>query len=83
MEKIEFTDIASGEPESFYVLEQTTLSGSDYLLVSESGDPDAEVIILQRIGEEEGDITYELVTDDGLLKVLLPVFQELFDEDEE
>lgn len=83
MERIDFFDSKTGEPESFYVLEQTTLNGNEYLLVSESDDPDDEVIILQRIGEEDGDSTYETVVDDDLLDALLPVFQELFDADEE
>ncbi|MBO6214380.1 MAG: DUF1292 domain-containing protein [Lachnospiraceae bacterium] len=83
MESISFIDIESGEPEIFYVLEQTVLNEVEYLLVSSSEDDDAEVMILKRTGEEDGDSTYEWVVDEDLQEVLLPIFQELFDEDEE
>lgn len=83
MESITFVNTESGEPESFYVLEQTTLNEVEYLLVSADEDDDAEVMILKRIGEEDGDCTYEWVEDETTQEVLLPIFQELFDEDEE
>ena len=83
MESIAFTDLESGEPESFYVIEQTTLNETEYLLVSETNDDDAEVMILKRVGEEDDDSTYEWVTDEPTQEVLLPIFQALLDEDED
>ena len=46
MEKVNFTDPDTNESAEFYVLEQTTIRGINYLLVTvdEEGDSDAFIL---------------------------------------
>ncbi len=80
MEKIEITT-EEGEVLSLYVLEQTRLGGSNYLLVTEEEDGDADALILKEISEdtdEEG--LYEIVSDDTELSAVAAVFEDLLDD---
>ena len=80
MEKIEITT-EEGEFLSLYVLEQTRLGGSNYLLVTEEEDGDADALILKEISEdtdEEG--LYEIVSDDTELSAVAAVFEDLLDD---
>ena len=45
MEKIKFTFEDAGESVEFFVLEQTKLNGSVYILVTDSQEDDAECLI--------------------------------------
>ena len=47
MEKIKFTFEDAGESVEFFVLEQTKLNGSVYILVTDSQEDDAECLILK------------------------------------
>ena len=47
MEKIQFTFEDTSEAVEFYVLEQTTINGSVYILVTDSEEDDAECLILK------------------------------------
>lgn len=81
MEKIRFsTD--DGEMAELFVLEQTRLNGSDYLLVTESDSEDeAECYIFKDIsGAEETDGIYEPVEDEEELEALSKIFQELMED---
>ncbi len=49
MEKLIFE--TEDGPSEFYVIEQTRLNATDYLLVSESPEEDAEVLIMKDVSE--------------------------------
>ena len=71
-----------GKEVNFAVLEQTTIAGFNYLLVSEDADDeDAYVYIMKEIQHErqEETISYEIVEDERELDSISKVFTELMD----
>ena len=81
MQSINFiTD--EGEEIPFYIIEQTTLAGKDFLLVTDSDtdEDEAEVYIMQEISDQEDQTVYEFVEDDAQLEALSKVFAELLDD---
>lgn len=82
MEKIEFTFNDTNETVAFYVLEQTKINGSTYILVTDSEDEeeDAECLIMKEVsvGDDE-ECIYEIVEDDMELKAVSGVFEELLE----
>ena len=81
MEKISFTDSKTGEKLEVCVLEQTCVSGIDFLLVTEGEgeDEDADCYILKKINEDNEDVIYEFVEDDDTIDVLAKIFEELME----
>ncbi len=80
MEKILFT-LDTDEQVEFYVLEQTKLSGNQYILVTEEEEGDGEALILKEIsGEKNGDTVYEVVEDDTELQAVAAVFENLLED---
>ncbi len=81
MEKIEFTFDDTEEAVGFYVLEQTKINGSTYILVTDSEKEDAECLIMKEVssGDDENCI-YEIVEDDMELKAVSGVFEELLED---
>lgn len=78
-EKIVF-DTEEGEVE-FYVLEETKVSGMNYILVTDSEDDDAQCLILKDTSKsEDTDSVYEIVEDDEELKAVSKVFEELLED---
>ncbi len=78
MQSINFiTD--EGEEIPFYIIEQTTLAGKDFLLVTDSDkdEDEAEVYIMQEISDQEDQTVYEFVEDEAQLEALSKVFAEL------
>lgn len=83
MEKIKFALDGYEEEVEFYVLEQTRISGRDYLLVTEDEEDieDAEALILRDLSEDEdAEALYEIVEDEEELKALSKVFMEMIDD---
>ena len=79
-EKIIFTT-EDGEEIAFYVVEETTLAGENYLLVADSEEEEANALILKEIkGENEEDIIYDEVEDEEQLEALSRIFEELLDD---
>ena len=81
MQSIDFiTD--EGEEIPFYIIEQTTLAGKDFLLVTDSDtdEDEAEVYIMQEISDQEDQTVYEFVEDEAQLEALSKVFAELLDD---
>ena len=80
MEKIVFR--AEGEETvEFYVLEQTRIGGTDYILVTDTEEDDGEALILKDMsqpGEEEA--LYEIVTEDEELDAVSAVFESMLDD---
>lgn len=80
MEKIIFTPEGE-EPVRFYVLEQTRLGGTDYILVTDSEEEDGEALILRdNSAPEETEAVYEIVTDDEELNAVAAVFENMLDD---
>lgn len=81
MQSINFiTD--EGEEIPFYIIEQITLAGKDFLLVTDSDtdEDEAEVYIMQEISDQEDQTVYEFVEDEAQLEALSKVFAELLDD---
>ena len=65
----------------FYVLEQTRISGVNYLLVTDSEEEEADCyILMDKSKDEDADAVYEMVEDDEKLAALSKVFAELLDD---
>lgn len=81
MEKVTFVAPESGETADFFVLEQTTIGGINYLLVTETenGDSDAYILKETSVGTD-GETTYEMVQDDQSMEALAKVFSELLED---
>ena len=81
MEKIRFVNSDTAEEIEVCVLEQTCVSGCDYLLVTEGddADEDADCYILKKINDEGEDVIYEFVEDDDTIDALAKIFEELME----
>ena len=81
MEKARFTfGDGSGEDE-FFVLEETKINGSAYILVTESQEDDADCLILKEISQpQQADSVYEIVEDETELLAVSKVFEELLED---
>ena len=78
MEKIKFTFEDAGESVEFFVLEQTKLNGSVYILVTDSQEDDAECLILKETAsKEDGESIYEVVEDDTELLAVSKLFEDV------
>lgn len=71
-----------GENVDFYVLEETRISGVNYLLVTDAAETEeeGECYILKDLSkQEESDALYEFVEDDNEMDYLYKIFSELLD----
>ncbi|MCR5451819.1 MAG: DUF1292 domain-containing protein [Lachnospiraceae bacterium] len=82
MEKIKFFDADSNEESEFYVLEETTLGGENYILVTDKDPEDEEAVafVLHRTKDVNEEFYYEPVEDGNTLDAVLAVFEELLDD---
>lgn len=81
MDKIVFTDEATGEEDAFYIIEQTVLNGASYLLAAEEEGAE-EFFLLKECRTEGDDVYYEEVEDETEAEAVLGVFEELLDDEE-
>ena len=81
MEKIAFQPDGQDEPVEFYVLEQTRIGGTDYILVTDQEEGDGNALILKDMSTpEDEEARYEIVSDDVELSTLADIFAKM-DED--
>ena len=81
MEKIKFTFEDTKEVVEFFVLEQTRVNGSNYILVTDSEEDEAECLILKDTSAaEDTESLYEIVEDDVELSAILKVLEELLED---
>ena len=84
MEKANFSDIDGGE-EFFYVLMDTVVNETVYLLASEE-DPEetdeCECFILKEVSDSEDECVYEEVLDDEEFQSISKIFDELLEEED-
>ena len=80
MEKILFQAMGE-EPVEFYVLEQTTVAGVNYILVTDAEEGDGEALILKDVSAQEAeDAVYDIVSDDRELNAIAEIFENLLDD---
>lgn len=80
-EKIKFTPEGEEAPVEFFVIEQTTLAGVTYTLVSEEDKGDSDAYILKDLSEPEStESIYEIVTDDDELDAVMGVFSSMLED---
>ena len=81
MEKVKFAFADGNGEDEFFILEETKINGSAYILVAESEDDDAECLILKDTSEENTpESVYEIVDDDVELTAIAKVFEELLED---
>lgn len=79
-EKITFS-LEGEEEQSFYVLEQTRIGGTDYILVADCEDGDGEAMILKDLSEDgETEGVYIPVDDEDELAAVAGVFESMLDD---
>lgn len=80
LDKITFRPEDS-EPVEFFVLEQTTISGVNYILVTDSEEGDSDALILKDLSEAgEEQALYQIVSEDNELSAVATVFENLLDD---
>ena len=82
MEERKITLVDDEQTLEFYVLEETKLNGSDYLLVTDAPeDEDGECYILKDVSEaEDPEAVYEFVEDEKELDAVFSVFEKLLED---
>lgn len=88
-QRIAFLNEDTNETDYFFVLDQTTINGKNYLLVVDRMEGDLEededgqaivpceaLILEEKAGENEEEVVYEVVDDDATLAIISNVFQE-------
>ncbi len=79
MDKITI-EIEEGKTADFYVLEETTVGGVDYFLVTEEEEGDGEAMILKDLSKkDDSDAVFEFVEDDTELKAIGAIFADLME----
>lgn len=70
-----------GESVTFYVLEQTTVGGVDYYLVTDVEEGDGDAMILKDLSEKASEeAVFEFVEDEEELKAIGDVFASLLED---
>ena len=80
METVIFVDSETNEEIEFFVIEETQINGTKYLLVAEDDTEDSDAYILEALVDEDDHIVYSMVEDDARLEALGKVFAELLDD---
>ena len=80
LEKVTFQ--AEGEEiVEFYVLEQTRIGGTNYLLVSEEAEGDCAAYILKDLSQDgDAEAVYEFVEDDKECEAVAGVFANMLED---
>ena len=80
MDKIIFTDPENQVELELYLLEQTGINGTTYLLAAEEEEEDSVAYILKEVQTEDEDVIYAMVEDDVELNAISKVFAEMLDD---
>ena len=82
MEAIQFK-AADGSVTEFYVEEQVRISGTDYLLVADAPEGEAEALILKDVSPSDAkEAEYVVLEDEEELLAVLKVFGEMLEDTE-
>ena len=81
MEKLKFITYPDGIEEEFYVVADTRINATNYLLVAEDDSDEAVSFILKDHAEDsETESNYEIVEDETELQAVAEVFKELLED---
>lgn len=80
MERIDFIDPNSGEKDSYYVLEETVIGGTTYLLVTVEESEDSDAYIMKQIMAKDDSCTYEILEDEAEAEAISKVFMEMLED---
>ena len=82
VEKISFVIQDTKEEVEFYVVEQTRVNNTDYLLVTEDENDEESVayILKDTSYPSETEAVYEIVEDDNELEAVSNIFSEILDD---
>ncbi len=81
MDKITFQAPDSDETVEFYVIEQTRINGTDYILVTEEEDGDCDAFILKELtGDDSEEASYEMVEDEEELAYMSKIFTSILED---
>ncbi len=81
MEKVKFIEPDTDESVEFYVLEQTTIGNTNYLMVTVDEEGDSDAFILKELPlDDDLETAYEMVEDDKELEAIAKVFAELMED---
>lgn len=81
MDKIEFNIDDTDEKAELYILEQTTINGTNYVLAAEEEEGDSDCYILEEVSvTDDGEVTYEMIEDENILESISKVFEELLED---
>lgn len=70
-----------GSEVQFKVVEQTTLGGMNYLLVTDMSDEEAFLILKESRDDAAGDmLAYDIVEDEKELEAVVKIFDELLED---
>lgn len=71
-----------GEEADFYVIEQTQINGTSYLLASENDDNDDEIEawIFKQEKTEKDDIIYSTIDNEDEIEAVMKVFEALLED---
>ncbi|MCR5250230.1 MAG: DUF1292 domain-containing protein [Lachnospiraceae bacterium] len=73
-------EIEEGKTAEFFVLEETTVGGIDYFLVTEEEDGDGDAMILKDLSnKDDEEAVFEFVEDDAELKAVGDIFAKLLE----
>lgn len=80
--KIKYIDFVTDEGEKvpFVVVEETMVAGTNYLLVADGEEDQAEAYIMREVTDQGEEKVYEMVEDEEELEALSKVFEELLDD---
>lgn len=80
LEKVAFK-VDGGESVEFFVLEQTRIGGSNYILVTDFEEGDGEALILKDMSEDgEEESRFAIVSDEQELNAVSGVFADMLDD---
>ena len=79
--KITLTSPEDGQDVELFVVEQTRISGINYLLATQEAEGDGDAYILKDVSRDgETEAVYEFVEDDRELAAISEVFSQMLDD---
>ena len=81
MDKVSFILKDSDTKVDFFVLDQTRINNTNYILVTDCEEGDAEALILKDLSKEDSpESLYEIVAEDNELMAVAKVFEEMLED---
>jgi len=81
MEKITFVIMPEGEEKEFFVIADTRVNATNYLLVAEEDGDESEALILKDVSTDEStESQYIAIEDDDEFDAVAGVFKELLED---